>query len=107
MQNIKLVQTRLEIIICENGLDSAIATLVNAVEEVMRDKALAYAEERSEGFGDVYEETEEYKNLSLALSVLDAVMQAFDIDESKAARDTRAQLMTNLTKNLKRITVTG
>ena len=107
MQNIKPGQAQLEIIIHDNGLNSAIATLVNAVEEVMRDKALAYAEERSEGFGDVYEETEEYKNLSLALSVLDAVMQAFDIDESKAARDTRVQLMADLIGDLKRMTVTG
>jgi len=58
-------------------------------------------------FEDVYEETEEYKNLSLALSVLDAVMQAFDIDESKATRDTRVQLMADLIGDLKRITVTG
>jgi hypothetical protein len=107
MQNIKPVQAQLEIIIYENGLDSAIATLANAVKGVIMDQAFAYTEERSEGFGDVYEETEEYKNLSLALSVLDAVMQAFDIDESKATRDTRVQLMADLIGDLKRITVTG
>ena len=34
-------------------------------------------------------------------------MQAFDIDESKATRDTRVQLMADLIGDLKPITVTG
>ena len=47
MQNIKPVQAQLEIIIHDNGLNSAIATLVNAVEEVIIHEAFAYTEERS------------------------------------------------------------
>lgn len=47
MQNIKPVQAQLEIIIYENGLNTAIATLANAVKGVIMDEAFAYTEERS------------------------------------------------------------
>lgn len=117
MQNIKSVQAQLEIIIDENGLNSAIAALCNAIDSQIRGKATEYAEERSEAFygsydydqlecAYSYEDTEEYKNLSLALGVLEAVMQSFDIDDAKATWDTRAQLMTALIENLTRLTVT-
>ena len=43
MQNIKPVQVQLEIIIHENGLNTAIATLANAVKEVIMDETLANA----------------------------------------------------------------
>lgn len=105
MQNLKPTQAQLEIIIEENGLNSAIATLANAVEGVISNKTLEHADVHPDDpYG--YEETEEYQNLRLAERVLDLVMQAFDIDESKATWDVREVGLSELREKLNKLTVT-
>lgn len=105
MQNLKPTQAQLEIIIEENGLNSAIATLANAVEGVIADKTLEHADVHlDDPYG--YEETEEYKNLRLAEQVLDIVLQAFDIDESKATREVREATLSELREKINKLTIT-
>lgn len=102
----KRTQFPLEIIIEEDGLNSAIATLTNAVEGVITGKTYEYADTHpDDSYG--YEDTEEYKNLYLAEQVLDIIMQAFDIDESKATRGVREALLVELREKINKLTVTG
>lgn len=93
MINTKPTKLQLQIIIDENGLNSAIAMLANAIEGVIASKEIEHQETHPD---ESYEDTEEYKNLRLAEQVIDRVMQAFDIDEAKATREDRIALVKHL-----------
>lgn len=93
MLNTKPVEVQLQVIIDENGLNSAIATLANAIEGVIASKEIEHNQAHPD---ESYEDTEEYKNLVLAEAVIDRVMDAFDIDEAKATREDRIALVKHL-----------